>query len=119
MRSRRIIGWAALLAVLMFVPNAGAAVSSPRQIYADFAAHGKLDGRYTRAELEAALRDALAEGYRTPAASGVEPAVEAQLRTPAARSSLPFTGADLALIGLGGGTLLLLGAGLRRLGRVE
>src|SRR5437016_2275307 len=100
MRSRASMGWAVLLAVVLFAPPAGAAASSPRQIYADFAAHGKLDGRYTRGELEAALRDALAEGYSAPAHSGVKPAVEEQLASRTSGSSLPFTGADLALIAL-------------------
>jgi hypothetical protein len=114
--------WSAiLLAVALLALPATAGATAPRQIYADFAAHGKLQGHYTRSQLEAALRDAIAEGYAPTRSSGVKAAVYQQLHaTPAAAGgTLPFTGADLTLIALGGGGLLLLGGGLRRLGRGE
>lgn len=119
MGSRRITRWAILLAVALLALPAGAAASSSRQIYADFVAHGKLEGRYSKAELEAALKDALAEGYAKPGSAGVKSAVEEQLRRPSAAGALPFTGADLTLIAIGGGVLLLLGGTLRRVGRDE
>jgi hypothetical protein len=51
----------------------------------------------------------------------VKAAVETKLRTntPSAAGALPFTGADLTLIALGGGALLLVGGGLRHVGRRE
>jgi hypothetical protein len=119
MVSRRIARWAILLSALgLALPGTGAAATS-RQIYADFAAHGKIQGHYSRAQLETALKDALAEGYGRPASAGVRSAVEQQLNTPAAAGALPFTGADLTLIALGGGVLLGLGGTLRRVGRNE
>jgi hypothetical protein len=105
------------------------AAASPRQIYADFAQNGELSSQYSRAELEAALKDAIAEGYGAPAGGTLKPAVREQLRRSntlgadkqlnrtSGAGTLPFTGADLGLIALGGAALLLLGGGLRRVGR--
>jgi hypothetical protein len=120
---------ASLLAAGMLTGTAAGA--SPRDIYLDFVQHGKLSGQYSRAELEAALKDALVEGYGAPAGAALTPAVQGKLREvgvlgahselPRARAAgvLPFTGVDLGLIALGGTGLLLLGAALRRLGKNE
>jgi hypothetical protein len=50
---------------------------------------------------------------------GVQGAVEQALGAKAvkAKGGLPFTGLDLALLGAGGGLLLVAGTGLRKLGR--
>jgi hypothetical protein len=121
---------AAVAAVLLAVP-ATAAAATPRQIYADFAAHGRLVGHYSKADLEAALKDAFVEGYGSTAASGLKPAVERQLHaggvlggtktlhSSAASGALPFTGLDLGLIAAGGAGLLLLGHALRTAARRE
>ena len=117
----------------------GALAASPRQIYADYADNGRLDRTYSKADLRAALKDALVEGYGGMALPGLKPAMQKRLVAPtggvlgarktkqaspaaplgvaAGRSTLPFTGIDLALIALGGGFLLLVGSGLRRAGR--
>lgn len=106
-----------LLALILAAP---ASAVSPQRIYADLADNGRLDGRYSRADLERALNVRRALGrdprpkpnVRRPAAAGNKPAKESGAR-------LPFTGLDLALLIVGGFPLLLLGLGvrLRRTGR--
>lgn len=125
-------------AACALVAAASASAASPRQIYADYADNGRLDGRYSQADLRAALKDALLEGYGGTALPGLKPTVRKTLVGPssgvlgvrktkqaspaaplgvaAARPTLPFTGIDLALIAAGGGLLLLVGSGLRRAG---
>jgi hypothetical protein len=130
MRRGLLIVCASLLAGGAFAGPAAAASSS--QIYSDFAKHGKISGQYSRAELEAALKDALVEGYGAPSGAALAPAVRKELRhsatlgaqkqivrTAVAGGALPFTGVDLGLIAIGGASLLLLGGSLRRLGRGE
>jgi hypothetical protein len=118
---------ASMLAGGVFSSTASPASTS--EIYRDFAAHGKISGHYSRAELEAALKDALVEGYGAPAGVALAPAVRREIKTSgtlgaqkqiartAGAGALPFTGLDLGLIALGGGGLLVLGAGMRRAGR--
>jgi hypothetical protein len=113
------------------VLSAAACAATPDQIYRDFAQNGKISGQYSRAELEAALKDALVEGYGAPAGAAMRPAVRHEIRRSGVLGAqkqitrtgtggaLPFTGLDLGLIALGGGGLLLLGGSLRRLGRTE
>lgn len=120
---------ASVLAIGVLTAPAGAA--SPGEIYKDFAQNGQLSGPYSRAELEAALKDAIAEGYGAPPGATLKPAVQQAIRHSATLGAqkeigrtgtlgaLPFTGVDLGLIALGGAGLLLLGGGLRRLGRGE
>lgn len=125
MRRERLAGLCVcMLAVVgLFVP-AGAGAATPHAIYQDFAADGNLSAAYSRAELEAALRSALLQGYGETGGAGLRPALEQRLsgtrgaeHTVARRATLPFTGVDLGLIGAGGAALLLLGAALRRLGQ--
>lgn len=129
MSSRRIL--TALLATLVVaaiaVPAALAASSSPREIYADFADNGRLDGQYSAAELERALEDVEAQGYPGAGTGPAQAAIQEQLGRQAggegvdavgqSGGTLPFTGIDLALLTFGAGALLLLGWGFRRLGR--
>jgi hypothetical protein len=129
MRRGLIMLCASLVAV--GVLTAPAMAASPGEIYKDFARNGKLSGQYSKAELEAALKNAIAEGYGAPSGAAIKPAVRHAIQRSAtlgaqkeiARTgkagALPFTGVDLGLIALGGGTLLLLGGGLRRAGRGE
>lgn len=118
------LGLATLGAAIAFVPGAFAA--SPRAIYQDFAHNGKLTGKYSKADLERALKDAVAQGYGAPSPGGTAgqtagrtspQGLQAALpptRAQGAGGTLPFTGTDLTLMTLGGGGLLLLGGGLRR-----
>ncbi len=131
MRRERITGLVGLVAAVMVGFPAVAGAEPANSIYSDFATHGKLTRHYSRAELEAALKSALVEGYGSTAGTGLKPIVQRQLRhsnvlgaqkqlgaTPAT-GALPFTGVDLGLIAVGGGSLLLIGGGLRRMARVE
>ncbi|MBA2384048.1 MAG: hypothetical protein H0V68_05220 [Actinobacteria bacterium] len=109
-------------------PAALAASSSPREIYADFADNGRLDGQYSTAELERALQDAEAQGYPGAGTAPAQAAIQERLGEQQAGGvgavgqgggTLPFTGLDLALLTAGAGALLLLGFGFRKLGRTR
>jgi hypothetical protein len=128
---------ATVLGALALIAATGAGAATPRQIYADYADNGRLDHHYSKADLQAALNDALIEGYGGTSGGSLAPAVQTALSRPtsgalgarhtkqaspaaplavATRSTLPFTGIDLALIAVGGALLLLVGGGLRRAG---
>ena len=110
----------AALVALLLTASAGAA--TPQQIYRDLADNGRLDRKYSRADIERAFGNPSIPAYARP---------ENVPRTPQARParavvptdsvddgrSLPFTGLDAALFGAVGGPLLLLGAGMRRFAR--
>ena len=117
-----VVGAALLLA-------GGATAATPQQvsqrIFADLADNGRLDGKYTRAQIDRALHTPSLRGYeqasgpaivRRPAASvSVRPETSAQ----GGRGlSLPFSEVDLALLAAVGAPILLLGASLRRFARV-
>jgi hypothetical protein len=70
----------------------------------------------------AAPKSPITQGYGNPVVSqtlAAQKTVSAPspLNATGRRSTLPFTGIDLALLSSGGAGLLLLGASLRRLGR--
>jgi hypothetical protein len=107
------------LGALLLTANAGAA--TPQQIYRDLADNGRLDQKYSRADLDRALSNASLPAYtrpeyvpRTPQTRPVPALAPASAEDP---GSLPFTGLDAALFGAVGGPLLLLGAGMRRFAR--
>lgn len=88
--------------------------ASPQKIYRDLADNGRLDGRYSQADL--------ARAFNLERVMGTD---ESPVRRPAAVSpspttvkgsgrKIPFSGLDLALLIAGGGPLLLIGIGLRR-----
>ena len=118
-------GSLAALAVGTALLLVGAAAATPQQIsqkiFADLADNGRLDGKYTRAQIDRALHSPSLRGYeetepiRRPAAARAE--------APSAESgrglSMPFSGIDLALLGLVGAPILLLGASLGRLASVH
>jgi hypothetical protein len=112
-RGRWLAGLATLAAaVLLSAPAAYGATAA--QIRADLA-DGRLDGKYTNAELTAFLKDATSQGYPPPGsdvigAAGVPTGVAGE-----AAGLLPFTGVDLALLVAGASVLVLIGFGLRRL----
>jgi hypothetical protein len=105
-----------------------AAAATPQQtsqrIFADLADNGRLDGKYTRAQIDRALHTPSLRGYEEPSrpapirrpvsVRSAEPSVEASRGL-----SLPFSGIDLALLGAVGAPILLLGASLGRLARVR
>jgi hypothetical protein len=108
------------IAALGLVGAGSAFAATPQQIYRDLADNGRLDGVYTRADIERALNlapvvrtDAFQPAPRKPIAV---PAEEASSARAAGRSDrrVPFSALDAALLVAGGGPLLLIGAGLRR-----
>ncbi len=110
MKSSALIGATALLFVT------GAMAATPKQIYRDFADNGRLDVKYSKADLDRALKDAVLQGYGNGNVTAGLPAASGQAGAGTA-GILPFTGLDLTLMALGGGALLAAGAGLRRLGK--
>ena len=118
--------WAALAAGTALVLVGAAAAATPQQtsqrIFADLADNGRLDGKYTRAQIDRALHTPSLRGYeqadpvRLPAGS-VRPETASAQR--GRGLSLPFSGIDLALLAAVGAPLLLLGASLGRFARVK
>lgn len=115
-----------LLAVLALLAIAGPASAAGPQsvsqrIFRDLADNGRLDGRYTRAQIDRALHTPSLTRYQRPVRIPEPvPATPEALR-PAGdeHGPLPFSGIDIALLGGVGAPLLLFGASLGRLARVR
>lgn len=109
----------------LFLVGAAAAATPQdisQRIFADLADNGRLDGKYTDAQIDRALHTPALKGYeRSPRAEPLRQ--PASVRPPAASAeverALPFSGIDLALFGAVGAPLLLLGASIGRLARVK
>jgi hypothetical protein len=118
--------WTAAAAASIALFAAGSAgAATPQQIYRDLADNNRLDRKYSRADIERAFgRNPSISGYVRPLLEP-ERAPHARRATPPATSgdtdgrSVPFTGLDAALLALVGAPLLLLGAGMHRLARVQ
>jgi hypothetical protein len=117
---------AALATLALALVLAGPAASATRQqmsqrIFADLADNGRLDGHYTRAQIDRALRSPSLKNYEPPASapSAPKPPSQAVPSASDARGSVPFSGLDLALFGAVGVPLLLLGASLGHLARLK
>lgn len=115
----------AVVLLALMVVSVGTA-ASPNEIYADYADNARLDRTYSDSDLRNALNDAAVQGYGKPTVTpGMRGEIEEQLGTEDVGAvgrtggTLPFTGVDLALLTVGAGSLLLLGLGFRRLGRVR
>jgi hypothetical protein len=115
MRRWVILGASACAALTLGAgPGFGA---TPQQIYKDYADNGRLDQRYSQADLQRARQDAALQGYpRVGVQGAVDQALGARAKQ---KGGLPFTGLDLALLAAGGGLLLVAGTGLRKLGRAK
>ena len=116
---RRWAIWGISACVALTLGGAPAALgATPQRIYRDYADNGRLDHKYSQADLRRAQRDAVSQGYPKV---GVEGAVAQALAAQPvkAKGSLPFTGLDLALMAVGGGMLLAVGTGLRKLARAR
>jgi hypothetical protein len=106
---------------------APAAAAAPQQIsqriFADLADNGRLDGHYTRAQINRALHSPSLADYEGPghgvSQAQARPAPRALPAAGDERGTLPFSGFDLALLVGVGGPLLLIGASLGRLARVK
>jgi hypothetical protein len=131
------------LSAVAVIAASGALAATPQEIYRDYADNGRLDGKYTPADLEAALKSAAVQQYGSPGNEGLPPAVEEEIDdsasggtsggttaggsaggqassgTPPVQASggLPFTGLDLGLIAAGALGLILLGTALRRVAK--
>lgn len=122
MSGHRRLAAVGAVATLALVGAGSAFAATPQKIYRDLADNGRLDGKYTRVEIERAFN--LPQALRTdaqPAAPrkpiAVPSASEAAQSPRATRRSarrVPFSALDAALLVAGGGPLLLIGAGLRR-----
>jgi hypothetical protein len=112
-------GAGAALATLFLLAFAGpAAAATPQEIYRDLADNGRLDKRYSRADIDRALHSPSLRRYSRPrdlATTKPEPPAAEK----AGSSTLPFSGLDLALFGGVGAPLLLVGASLGRLARAR
>ena len=127
MRRGGVITAVTVLAAAVAIGAPGALAASPQQIYKDYADNGRLDGHYTKSDLQRALHDAVIQGYKP--ASSVAAVIHKKLNSPKSgvagaslpaakkQGALPFTGLDLALMTIGGFSLLLLGGALRRFAR--
>lgn len=123
---RIVTGVLAILVMAAFAAP-GASAATPREIYADFADNGRLDGTYSRADLERALQDAEGQGYPGAGTAPAQAAIQDELgeqdegvgAVGQGGGTLPFTGIDLALLTFGAVALLVLGWGFRRLGRAR
>jgi hypothetical protein len=132
-------------AAVVLISASGASAASAATIYKDYADNGRLDGRYSGADLRAALKSGVIQGYGGPIGEQMTAKIKdrlarhlvthvvthvgtlgkakfAQPLTAGARrgkegGTLPFTGRDLTLIAAAALALFLFGAGLRRLGR--
>jgi hypothetical protein len=111
------IGVVVVASALLLVPGAFAA--TPKQIYRDYADNGRLDHKYSKADLDRALKDAVVQGYGDQNVNvGLGNAAGAAGAAGGA-AGLPFTGLDLTLMVCGAGVLLISGAGLRRLAKAR
>lgn len=120
---RRCVMWAAMACTALAFGAGSALAATPQQIYKDYSDNGRLDHKYSQADLQRAQRDLALQGYPHV---GVQGAVAQALGAKAlgaeavkGNGGLPFTGLDLALLAAGGGLLLVTGAGLRKIGRAK
>lgn len=116
LRRLAAVGAVAALALL----GAGSAfAATPQQIYRDLVDNGRLDGKYTHAEIERAFNLSPAPRRAPAARTPRKPIAVPEAVTPAREKPrddrrVPFSALDAALLVAGGGPLLLIGAGLRR-----
>ena len=108
---KRVIIFSMIVAALVmaFSGVALAAKTTPQDIYNDYADNGKLDGKYTKAELTAYLNDATTAQYADDATKGeLDTLVTSMLKGD--RNTFPFTGTEMGLLLLG--AVVLVGAGV-------
>ena len=114
-----------LAAGTMLLLGGTASAATPQQvsqkIFADLADNGRLDGKYTRAQIDRALHTPSLRGYERP--SPLRRPASVRPSAPSAESgrglSLPFSGIDLALLAVVGAPILLVGASLGRFARMR
>ena len=118
----------ALAAALAALSLAGGAFAvtpqeTSQRIFADLADNGRLDGTYTRAEIDRALHTPSLRGYEHPSRPTIRRPAPVRPEAPSTERgrglSLPFSGIDLALLAVVGAPILLLGASLGRFARMR
>jgi ABC-type antimicrobial peptide transport system permease subunit len=113
--AKRLILIIAGAVLLVFVMSSLALAFTPQDIYNDYLDNGKLDNKYTKAELEAYLNDATIHQYGDPAViAGLDLLVREMLR-----SEFPFTGFQLAIAAIVAVALIGGGFALRRFTRPQ
>jgi hypothetical protein len=109
--------------VLAGAPAAATPQETSQRIFADLADNGRLDGKYTRAQIDRALHTPSLRGYEHPSRPTIRRPVSVRPVAPSAEGgrglSLPFSGIDLALLAVVGAPILLLGASLGRFARMR
>jgi hypothetical protein len=122
----RIARGVTVLVVLALIAIPMAMAATPTQVYRDYEDNGRLDGRYSIADLQAALQSPAVQGYGSPTiVPGMKREIQQKLgeqrglHTVTTKTGLPFTGFDLALLTVGGAFLLTVGFGLRRVARAK
>ncbi|MBU2603175.1 MAG: hypothetical protein KKA32_13575 [Actinobacteria bacterium] len=108
--AKKMILTVALALVVVLALGGVALAATPQDIYNDFADNGKLDGSYSKAELEAYLADATVHQYGDPYNLGVLDTLVKQMLASSTTTTFPFTGLEIALIAFG--AVALLGGGL-------
>jgi hypothetical protein len=116
--------WAAVAVAAALLLVGAAAAATPQQtsqrIFADLADNGRLDGKYTRAQIDQALHTPSLRGYEQPPPIRRPASVRVEASAEGGRGlSLPFSGIDLALLAVVGAPILLLGASLGRFARMR
>jgi len=107
-------------AILTLAGPAAATPDTSQRIFSDLADNGRLDGHYTRAQINSALHTPSLRGYdRTQPARKLTSAHRSSLPGSSAEGPLPFSALDFALFAAVGGPLLLFGGSLGRLARVR
>ena len=111
------------LALVLAVPaTAATRQQTSQKIFADLADNGRLDGHYTAAQINRALRSPSLQRYESRTHRDAPVQATAPPGPPSAGDrpgSLPFSGLDLALLLGVGGPLLLLGASMGRFVRIK
>jgi uncharacterized membrane protein YgcG len=65
-----------VLSAAAVIAASGALAATPQEIYRDYADNGRLDNKYSPADLERTLKDAVVQQYPGPGEEGLPPAVE-------------------------------------------
>ena len=107
-------------AILALAGPAAAAPDTSQRIFSDLADNGRLDGHYTRAQINRALHSPSLRGYdRTQPVRKLTSAHRSSMPGSSAEGPLPFSALDFALFAAVGGPLLLFGGSVGRLARVR
>jgi hypothetical protein len=118
---KRLAAGVVVIAAFLALGVSAGVSATPWQIYRDLADNGRLNHKYSAADLARAFKNPTFQGYHKPTQPAPtlvrHPAGRNPLRTTKTGGTLPFTGLDLTLITVGAVLLIALGGGLRMLVR--